>query len=128
MSTTDPRNGPGGGSGHGGDTPPLPDYDELSVGELEHRVRSLSHSELTDLITYEREHAARTPVIELLTARRQQLEAGAEPSPGGSPPPPAHGEGAAGRSPVSPAGAGEPVHPPPHGTPDQPGSPKGDRR
>jgi hypothetical protein len=127
MSTTGPPTGSGDGGGDGGDTPPLPGYDELSAGELEHRVRSLSHGELTDLMRYERKHAARTPVIAMLSARRRQLEAGAEPTPGGSPRP-AHGEGAAGGSPVSPAGAGEPVHPPPHGTPDQSGSPKGDRR
>jgi len=126
MSTTGPRGGSEDGSGHGVDTPPLPGYDELSAGELAHRIRSLSAAELADLMRYEREHAARTPVIELLAARQRQLEAGARPSPGGAPPP-AHGAGAAAGSPVRPSGSGEPYHPPPHGTPDQSGRPKGDR-
>lgn len=105
---------------------PLPDYDQLSLGELEHRIRALSHAQLEELVRHEREHAARTPVVELLASRIAQLDAGATPSPGGEPP--AAGPGPAGGSPVSPATAGQPVHPPPHGTPDQPGRPKGDQR
>jgi hypothetical protein len=32
-----------------------------------------------------------------------------------------------GTSPVTPDTAAPPIHPPPHGTPQQPGRPKGDR-
>ncbi|CAL9662622.1 MULTISPECIES: hypothetical protein [unclassified Streptomyces] len=106
---------------------PLPDYDHLPIGGLESRVRSLSAEEVEELIAYERTHADRLPVTELLTARLEQLHAGAEPT-GGDPTAlrPEQGQGHAG-SPVSPATAGEPLSPPPHGTPDQRGKPKGDR-
>lgn len=105
---------------------PLPDYDALSTGDIEHRIRSLPADSLERLVDYEREHADRTPVLELLRARLDQLAAGGELSPGGeSPPPPdAHRRG----SPVTGATAGQPVHPPPHGTPWQPAKPKGDQR
>jgi hypothetical protein len=106
--------------------PPMPDYDALSVGDIAHRARSLSAAELQRLLRYERAHAARTPVLEVLSARMAQLEAGHETSPGGAPPPPPE-DGRSG-SPVGPDTASEPVHPPPHGTPQQYGQPKGDRR
>jgi hypothetical protein len=106
--------------------PPMPDYDALSVGDIAHRARSLSAPDVERLMEYERGHAARTPVLEVLSARLAQLEAGHEPSPGGAPPPPP--EGTRSGSPVGPDTAGEPVHPPPHGTPQQFGRPKGDQR
>ncbi|MFC8917936.1 hypothetical protein ACGF5F_30220 [Streptomyces sp. NPDC047821] len=107
---------------------PLPDYDELSVGTLEHRVRSLGVPELDQLLHYEHEHADRPMVVQVLTARKRQLDAGA-PLSGGNPAafkPEAAGHGHGG-SPVSPATSPEPMSPPPHGTPDQPGKPKGNR-
>ena len=51
---------------HGAPGPPLPDYDSLSVGDIAHRARSLDAAGLERLIQYEHEHAARTPVLELL--------------------------------------------------------------
>ncbi|MFI6937566.1 hypothetical protein [Streptomyces sp. NPDC050287] len=108
-------------------TLPLPDYDHLPIGGLESRVRSLTAAEVEELLAYERTHADRLPVTELLTARLEQLEAGAEPTPGD---PgalrPEQGEHSGG-SPVSPATSPQPFSPPPHGTPDQRGKPKGDR-
>jgi len=63
----------------------------------------------------------------VLEHRLEQLGAGAEPTPGD---PQGlrseHREGHTG-SPVSPATSPQPSGPPPHGTPDQPGKPKGDR-
>lgn len=115
---------------HGGDLP-LPDYDQLSLGELEHRICSLNPGELEQLARHERTHAARVPVMELLSSRRSQLDAGSTPSsgsPGGAPPRPGEAEAARRGSPVSPATASPPVHPPPHGSPDQPAQPKGNRR
>jgi hypothetical protein len=106
---------------------PLPDYDRLSLGELEHRIRPLSSGDLEQLLRYEREHADRTPVTGLLTTRLAQLEAGAEPTPGGEPRP-GRAEETRGTSPVSPATSPEPTHPPPHGTPHQSGKPKADRQ
>lgn len=106
---------------------PLPDYDALSVGELEHRIRSLSAEELERLVRYERAHAARVPVVELLAGRLAQLDAGATPSPGGQPPPTGEATGGRHGSPVTPDTAAEPIHPPPHGSPDQAAQPKGNR-
>ncbi|MFD7408996.1 hypothetical protein ACFV7R_41630 [Streptomyces sp. NPDC059866] len=106
---------------------PLPDYDHLPIGGLEARVRSLTAEEVEELLAYERTHADRVPVTDLLTARLEQLKAGAEPT-SGDPAAlrPEQGEGRTG-SPVSPATSPEPFGPPPHGTPDQRGKPKGDR-
>ncbi|UGY94543.1 hypothetical protein [Streptomyces gobiensis] len=106
---------------------PLPDYDELALGELEHRIRPLSSDDVELLLRYEREHADRTHVIELLTARLTQLAEGATPSPGGAPRP-GQADATRGASPVSPATSPEPTHPPPHGTPYQRGKPKADRQ
>ncbi|KUN19838.1 hypothetical protein AQJ23_35925 [Streptomyces antibioticus] len=106
---------------------PLPDYDHLPIGGLESRVRSLAPEEVETLLSYERTHADRLPVTELLTARLEQLDAGAEPTSGD--PQALRPEQRAGRhgSPVSPTTSPEPYSPPPHGTPDQRGKPKGDR-
>ncbi|MGI5484128.1 hypothetical protein [Streptomyces lavendofoliae] len=111
---------------HGG--LPLPDYDQLSVGTLEHRIRALSVPELDRLLHYEHEHADRAMVVQVLTARKRQLDAGA-PLSGGNPAASKPGTAGRGRggSPVSPATSPEPASPPPHGTPDQRGKPKGDR-
>ncbi|GGU46363.1 hypothetical protein [Streptomyces lavendofoliae] len=112
---------------HGG--LPLPDYDRLSVGTLEHRIRTLSVPELDRLLHYEHQHADRAMVVQVLTARKRQLDAGAPLSSGN---PAAFKPGTAGQgrggSPVSPATASpEPANPPTHGAPDQRGEPKGDR-
>jgi hypothetical protein len=106
---------------------PLPDYDHLPIGGLESRVRSLSAEEVQELLDYERAHADRRPVTELLAARLKQLEAGAEPT-SGDPGAlrPEQSERRTG-SPVTPATSPQPFSPPPHGTPDQRGKPKGDR-
>jgi hypothetical protein len=112
-------------SGRG--TLPLPDYDHLPIGGLESRVRSLTAKEVEELLAYEHEHADRRPVTEVLTSRLEQLRAGAEPT-SGDPGAlrPEQGQGRTG-SHVSPATSPQPFSPPPHGTPDQRGRPKGDR-
>ncbi|MEV5439343.1 hypothetical protein AB0K80_25525 [Streptomyces sp. NPDC052682] len=108
-------------------TLPLPDYDHLPIGGLESRVRSLSADEVEELLAYERSHGDRVPVVELLANRLEQLRAGAQPT-SGDPGAlrPEQREGHAGSA-VSPATSPEPFSPPPHGTPDQFGKPKGDR-
>ncbi|MCL6732258.1 hypothetical protein [Streptomyces neyagawaensis] len=108
-------------------TLPLPDYDHLPIGGLESRVRSLTAEEVEELLAYERDHADRLPVTQLLTARLDQLRSGAEPTSGdpGALRPEQHGRRSG--SPVSPATSPQPMSPPPHGTPDQRGKPKGDR-
>ncbi|MFH8573970.1 hypothetical protein [Streptomyces sp. NPDC017993] len=107
---------------------PLADFDQLSLGALESRIRSLSSGQLEKLLHHESGHANRVPVVEVLRARIDQLAAGAEPSPGserGNSDRPPNGS-TRGGSPVSPATATD-VNPPPHGTPEQSGKPKGDR-
>ncbi|NGN69939.1 hypothetical protein G5C51_39385 [Streptomyces sp. A7024] len=105
---------------------PLPDYDRLPPADMAHRIRALSAAELERLIAYERAHAGRPIVIEQLLFRLRELEAGARPTGGGAAPgsvaPPPDGG-----SPVTPDTSAPSIHPPPHGTPDQPGRPKGDR-
>ncbi|MFF4211493.1 hypothetical protein ACFYZE_19475 [Streptomyces sp. NPDC001796] len=108
-------------------TLPLPDYDELPLGSLESRIRALNADEVEQLLAYEREHAGRVPVTELLTARLEQLRAGAEPTSGDTAGLRPEAGRSSGGSPVSPATSPEPMSPPPHGTPDQRGKPKGDR-
>ncbi|GAA4930000.1 hypothetical protein ACFPM3_24405 [Streptomyces coeruleoprunus] len=107
---------------------PLPDFDQLPVGTLEHRIRSLGADDVDRLLRYEHEHADRANVVQILESRKRRLDEGATPS-GGDPrgfrpeqPGPARGG-----SHVSPATSPEPSSPPPHGTPDQRGKPKGDR-
>jgi hypothetical protein len=109
------------------DALPLPDYDHLPIGGLESRIRSLGVEEVEELLAYERSHADRLPATEVLSSRLEQLKAGAEPSSGD--PTALRPEQGAGRtgSPVSPATSPQPLSPPPHGTPDQRGKPKGDR-
>lgn len=106
---------------------PLPDYDHLPIGGLASRVRSLAPDEVEDLLAYERSHGDRLRVTELLATRLEQLHAGAEPTsgdPGALRPESGVRHGG---SPVSPATSARPFSPPPHGTPDQRGRPKGDR-
>ncbi|MDK1471992.1 hypothetical protein QNO07_00875 [Streptomyces sp. 549] len=106
---------------------PLPDYDSLTVGELEHRIRALEAPDVERLLEHERGHADRVAVRTLLATRLERLEAGAEPSPGGSPRP-GRADATRSGSPVGPGTEPEPVHAPPHGSPHQRGKPKADRR
>ncbi|MGZ5364202.1 MAG: hypothetical protein ACXWZR_09140 [Mycobacterium sp.] len=61
---------------------PLPDYDQLPLTELRHRIRMLEEGQLRRLFEYETEHGNRIPVLELMHARLRELTHGAEPSPG----------------------------------------------
>jgi hypothetical protein len=70
---------------------PLPQYDDLTVGEIESRVRTLDPGGVEALITYERAHAARPQVLLVLENRAEQLRDGAEPT-GGSAEVPGAGE------------------------------------
>ena len=104
---------------------PLPDYDHLPLATLTHRVRTLDADGVAAILSYEREHGRRQPVITMLEERLEQLRAGAEPS-GGSPqaaqpeaaPPPTGGDHA------SPATTGPPVNPPSQGDPTNPAQPR----
>lgn len=63
---------------------PIPDYDQLSLRDLQHRIRPLTAEQLGVVVNHEAGHAARVPVLEILEARQRELEAGAPPS-GGDP-------------------------------------------
>ncbi|GAA1930187.1 hypothetical protein GCM10009716_42110 [Streptomyces sodiiphilus] len=106
---------------------PVPGYDQLAAGEIQHRIRSLEVEDLRRLLDHEREHADRVQVTEVIKARLGELDAGATPSPGGSPRP-GQAEATRGGSPVDPATTPQPFSSPPHGSPHQRGKPKGDER
>ncbi|MDN4173976.1 hypothetical protein QWY28_13525 [Nocardioides sp. SOB77] len=63
---------------------PLPDYDHLPVGPLEGRIRSIDGAGLEALLAYERAHADRVQVVQLLENRLEAVRGGA-PLSGGSP-------------------------------------------
>ncbi|GAB3239771.1 hypothetical protein [Mycolicibacterium hippocampi] len=97
---------------------PIADFDQLSIGELRHRIRSLDEDALTAVLTHEAGHAARVPVLELLETRLRELQGGAQPSEGD----PANAprvEGAKGGSPVQEATAAEANTPLRHGVASQ---------
>ena len=104
---------------------PIPDYDHLQVGGLTSRIRSLGAEDLQTLISYERAHAKRFQVVQIMENRLASLKAGAQPS-GGDPaavgadaPAPA-----AGGSKVSEATSGPAMNPPSHGDPTNPAQPR----
>lgn len=106
---------------------PLPDYDELPVGSLQHRIRSLNASELRRTLDYERAHNDRPQVVEMLRNRLDDLASGDRPAPGDQLDEPVETQGTARGSPVSANAQSEPSSPPPHGVSGHHGKPKGDR-
>jgi hypothetical protein len=63
---------------------PLSDYDHVPEGSLAHRIRALDAEALHTLLDYERAHADRLPVVQMMEHRLDALRSGAEPS-GGDP-------------------------------------------
>jgi hypothetical protein len=63
------------GSKPGDASPPLPNYDELSVASLRARLRNLDLAQVRQLAEYERAHAARADVIGMFERRIAKLEA-----------------------------------------------------
>lgn len=104
---------------------PLPDYDHLPLGSLVARVRTLDARGVEAVLSYERAHGSRLPVVQVLEARLTELRGGAEPSggsqqaaaPEAAPPPEA-------TSAASPATSGPPMNPPSHGVPTNPAQPR----
>ena len=98
---------------------PLPGYDDLPVGSLEARIRTLDAEGLRQLVEYEKAHADRPAVLQVLGLRAAELQAGAKPtigSPGAFQPETRH------RASSSAAALteGPPQNPPPHGDPSNP--------
>jgi hypothetical protein len=105
---------------------PLPDYDHLPLGSLQGRIRSLDADGLEQLLSYERAHGDRLPVVQVLESRLAAVRDGAEPT-GGSPmaatPEVQHAPEPA--SNASPQTQGPPVNPPSQGDPTNPAQPRG---
>lgn len=105
---------------------PLPDYDHLPVGSLEGRIRSLDAGGLETLLAYEREHADRVQVVQLLENRLTSVREGA-PTSDGSPlaatPEVEHApqSGSQGDAAVTDA---PPINPPSQGVPTNPAQPR----
>jgi hypothetical protein len=59
---------------------PLPDYNQLQVGSLTSRIRTLGQDDLQTLITYERSHAKRVQVMAVMENRLTSLKAAAKTS------------------------------------------------
>lgn len=81
---------------------PIPDFDHLPENGLANRIRTLDAGGLQTLLDYERAHANRLPVVQLMESRLTALRDGeAEPT-GGDP---------AGAQPETPStpGRGSPV-------------------
>jgi hypothetical protein len=104
---------------------PLPDYDGLPVQSLGQRIRNLDREDVATLLSYEREHGDRLPVVQVLEQRLQEVSAGA-PLSDGSPDGfrPESGPGTPGGSPAGPETEGPPVNPPSHGDPTNPAQPR----
>ena len=104
---------------------PLPDYDHLPTGSLQHRIRTLTRDQLQQIADYERQHAHRPLVATMIQARLDELDNGAEPS-GGSPDAaqPEQAPAPAGQSHVSPATSGPKMNPPSQGVPSNPAQPR----
>ncbi|HWH99678.1 MAG TPA: hypothetical protein VNT27_05060 [Propionibacteriaceae bacterium] len=104
---------------------PLPDYDHLPLASLAQRIRSLDTDGLSMLLSYERSHGNRLPVVSTLEARLAQLDAGASPTAGSpdgfvpekSPGPPAP------RS-IDQTTDAPKINPPSHGDPTNPAQPR----
>jgi len=108
------------------DALPIPDYDHIPTGSLQSRIRGLDQSGLEALISFERQHGDRLPVMQVLQQRLEELQAGAEPTggdaAGGTVP-----ETSAGETPdskASPETTGPPINPPSQGVPTNPAQPR----
>ena len=123
TDTESPQHSPQDAPHH--DELPLPDYDHLPVGSLQSRIRSLDVTGLEALLTYERAHGNRLPVVQVLETRLSAVRDGAEltsGSPLAATPEVQHAPAPA--SDASPQTEGPAVNPPSHGDPTNPAQPK----
>lgn len=102
---------------------PLPDYDHIPLGTLPSRIGGLDEDGVNALLSYEREHGNRLPVVQVLEQRLEALRGGAEPSGPAVPETPEVTQAQTG-SPVSPETTGPPINPPFEGVPTNPGQPR----
>lgn len=102
---------------------PLPDYDHLPAGTLPSRISGLNEADLGQVLAYERAHANRLPVIQILEHRLTALQQGAEPSGTTTPSTPEVTQ-TQHASTVTPATSGPPINPPSQGDPTNPAQPR----
>jgi hypothetical protein len=106
---------------------PIPDFDHLAVGSLEHRIRSLDAAAIERLIDHERSHGKRQRLLLILQSRLDALHSVAQP-PSGRSPATATGNlttrGMPGESSGSPVTEGPSVNPPSQGVPTNPAQPR----
>src|SRR4051812_43356565 len=104
---------------------PLPDYDHLPVEGLPSRIRMLEARDLETVLDYERAHADRPRVVQIMENRLAELREGANP-PAGTPP--ARAPATPGLPPAGSPGPGRPTGPPTtppsHGDPTTPAQPR----
>jgi hypothetical protein len=62
---------------------PVPEFDLVPAGSLPSRIQPLDIQQVEQLIGYERNHAQRAQVLQVLERRRDQLHQGAEQLDGG---------------------------------------------
>ena len=98
---------------------PLPDYDHLPTGSLESRVRTLDADGVARLLEYEREHADRVQVVQMLEHRLERLRSGEAAPSGGDPAAPAP-EAAPGQPASAAVTEGPKQNPPSQGDPTNP--------
>jgi hypothetical protein len=97
---------------------PIPDYDQLPLNDLRHRIRALEEGPLRALFDHETAHGNRIPVLEVLHARLKELTHGGEPS-SGDPANAPEVSGTPGGSRVGEATAAQPGTPLRHGVAGQ---------
>src|SRR4051812_37242344 len=102
---------------------PLPDYDHLPAATLPSRISGLNEADLEQVLAYERAHANRLPIVQILEQRLTALQNGAEPSGTALPSTPEVTQSQQAPT-VTPATSGPPVNPPSHGDPTNPSQPR----
>ena len=102
---------------------PLADYDHIPSGTLPSRISGLDEGGVGQLLSYERAHGNRLPVVQILEHRLEALKGGAQPSGSTAPETPEVSQAQTG-SKVSPETAGPPVNPPSQGVPTNPAQPR----
>jgi hypothetical protein len=102
---------------------PLPDYDHLPVGTLPSRISGLEEAEVAQLITYEKAHGNRLPILQILEKRLHDLQGGAVPRGPRQPSTPEVNTGPPDTA-QSTSVPGPPINPPSQGDPTNPAQPR----
>lgn len=105
---------------------PLPDYDHLPQGSIEPRVSTLDADGVAAVLAYERAHANRVQVVQILERRLEALREGSAQPTGGDPmaETPELQDAPPTGSQVQPDTQGPPVNPPSQGVPTNPAQPR----